>query len=148
MKYIVTFDIGVASVGWAVIDKENAIVMESGSNIFPEASATDNQTRRGMRQSRRMKRRERTRLNDFDKLWENNTFVIPKARELDIVSLKVKALYENISMDELYMILYNYLKHRGISYLEDATDDSVSGGECICKWSQIKHERNGRKISM
>jgi CRISPR-associated endonuclease Csn1 len=75
-----------------------------------------------------MKRRERTRLNDFNKLWENNTFVIPKTREIDIVSLKVKALYENISMDELYMVLYNYLKHRGISYLEDAVDDSVSGG--------------------
>ena len=44
-----------------------------------------------------------------------------------IVEIKVKALGEKISLDELYLILYHYLKHRGISYLEDAEQDSVSG---------------------
>ena len=43
------------------------------------------------------------------------------------MELKVKALREEISLDELYLILYSYLKHRGISYLEDANDESVSG---------------------
>lgn len=127
MNYIVALDIGIASVGWAVIDKETETVIEAGSNIFPEASAADNQTRRGMRQNRRKTRREKTRLNDFKKLWEKYDFVIPQIRENDIVALKVKALHERISMDELYLILYSYLKHRGISYLEDAKDDSVAG---------------------
>lgn len=127
MKYILTLDIGVASVGWAVLDKESETVLEACSNIFPEASAADNQVRREMRQSRRMKRRGRTRLNDFNKLWEKYNFSIPQSRVNNIVELKVKALNEEISLDELYLILYSYLKHRGISYLEDAQDDSVSG---------------------
>lgn len=127
MGYIVALDIGIASVGWAIIEKESETVIEAGSNIFPEASAADNQIRREMRQARRMKRREKTRLNDFNKLWEKYKFSIPQFKNNDIVGLKVKALCEKISLDELYLILYSYLKHRGISYLEDAKDDSIAG---------------------
>lgn len=127
MGYIVALDIGIASVGWAVIEKESETVIEAGSNIFPEASAASNQTRRELRQARRMKRREKTRLSDFNKLWENYQLSIPQSKNNDIAGLKVKALCEKISLNEMYLILYSYLKHRGISYLEDAEDDSVTG---------------------
>lgn len=127
MKYILALDIGVASVGWAVLDIESGTVVEACSNIFPEASAAQNQLRREMRQGRRGKRRQRTRLDDFNKLWEKNNLHIPNFKSNDIVGLKVKALREEISLDELYLILYSYLKHRGISYLEDAEDESISG---------------------
>ena len=126
MKLILALDIGIASVGWAVLDKESETVLEAGSNIFPEASAAGNQVRREMRQARRIKRRQRTRLDDFNKLWGKNNLSIPQYKSTEIVNLKVKALREEISLDELYLILYSYLKHRGISYLEDAQDDSLS----------------------
>lgn len=96
MGYIAALDIGIASVGWVIIEKESETVIEAGSNIFPEASAADNQMRREMRQARRMKRRERTRLNDFNKLWEKYKFSIPQLKNNDIVELKVKALHEEI----------------------------------------------------
>lgn len=137
MKYIVAFDIGVASVGWAIIDKETETVVESAFNIFPEASAQNNQTRREMRQARRIKRRRKTRLADFNKTWQKYGFIIPKTRANDIVSLKVKALSEKVSLDELYMILYNYLKHRGISYLEDADSDLVQGSSEYAKGLEL-----------
>lgn len=127
MKYILALDIGVASVGWALVDKETEQVIEAGSNIFPEASVATNQTRREMRQVRRIHRRRKTRLNDFNKLWEKYEFSIPQVKTTDIVGLKVKALREVVSLEELYLILYSYLKHRGISYMEDAEDGSVSG---------------------
>ena len=73
MKYILALDIGVASVGWAVIDKETETVVEACSNIFPEASAAENQLRREMRQGRRGKRRRKTRLDDFNKLWKKKS---------------------------------------------------------------------------
>lgn len=126
MGYIVALDIGIASVGWAVIERESEAVIEAGSNIFPEASAVDNQVRRNMRQARRMKRRKKTRLNDYNQLWEKFNFSIPQFKNNDIVGLKKKALYEKVSLDELYLILYSYLKHRGISYLEDAENDTVA----------------------
>ena len=127
MKYILALDIGIASVGWAVLDKESETVIEAGSNIFPEASAADNQLRRDMRGAKRNNRRLKTRINDFIKLWENNNLSIPQFKSTEIVGLKVRAITEEITLDELYLILYSYLKHRGISYLEDALDDTVSG---------------------
>lgn len=127
MKYILALDIGIASVGWAVLDKESETVIEAGSNIFPEASAAENQLRRDMRGSKRNNRRLKTRINDFIKLWENNNLSIPQFKSTEIVGLKVRAITEEITLDELYLILYSYLKHRGISYLEDALDDTVSG---------------------
>lgn len=127
MKYILALDIGIASVGWAVLDKESENVIEAGSNIFPEASAADNQLRRDMRGEKRNNRRLKTRINDFIKLWENNNLSIPQFKSTEIVGLKVRAITEEITLDELYLILYSYLKHRGISYLEDALDDTVSG---------------------
>ena len=90
MGYIVALDIGIASVGWAVIDKTTEQVLEAGSNLFEEASAAENQKRRGMRQGRRIKRRQRTRLNDFNKLWEKYGFVIPEYKSNEIVQLKKK----------------------------------------------------------
>lgn len=127
MKYILALDIGIASIGWAVLDKESENVIEAGSNIFPEASAADNQLRRDMRGAKRNNRRLKTRINDFIKLWENNNLSIPQFKSTEIVGLKVRAITEEITLDELYLILYSYLKHRGISYLEDALDDTVSG---------------------
>ena len=127
MKYILALDIGIASVGWAVLDKESENVIEAGSNIFPEASAADNQLRRDMRGAKRNNRCLKTRINDFIKLWENNNLSIPQFKSTEIVGLKVRAITEEITLDELYLILYSYLKHRGISYLEDALDDTVSG---------------------
>lgn len=127
MKYILALDIGIASVGWAVLDKESETVIEAGSNIFPEASAADNQLRRDMRGAKRNNRRLKTRINDFIKLWEKNNLSIPQFKSTEIVGLKVHAITEEITLDELYLILYSYLKHRGISYLEDALDDTVSG---------------------
>lgn len=127
MGYILALDIGVASVGMAVIDKETETVVEAASDLFEEASAASNQLRRSMRQSKRLNRRKKTRINDFNHLWEKCGYVIPQVKRTDIVDIKVKALRECITFEELYLILYSYLKHRGISYLEDAGDDSVSG---------------------
>lgn len=127
MGYIAALDIGVSSVGWAVLQKESETVIEAGSNLFPEATAAENLIRRGMRQGKRLKRRQRTRVTDFMKLWQASGFAIPDAHENDIVGVRVQALTEKISMNQMYHILYSYLKHRGISYLEDAEDDAKGG---------------------
>ena len=64
---------GVASVGWAVVNTEYE-VLESCSNIFPAAESANNVERRGFRQGRRLTRRRRTRIDDFEKLWKNSGF--------------------------------------------------------------------------
>jgi CRISPR-associated endonuclease Csn1 len=137
MRYILALDIGVASVGWAVIDKDNEKVLEAGSNLFPEGTANNNKKRRSMRGTRRLIRRRKNRINDFARLWTDNGFQIPKGNNTNIVGLKIKALKEKISLDELYFVLYSYMKHRGISYLEDAGDESVTGSSAYAIGLQI-----------
>lgn len=131
MGYIVALDIGIASVGVAVIDSVTGKVLEAISAIYPEASAADNAVRRAMRQGRRLTGRRKTRIEDFNKLWTSFGFTIPSENENDIVGLKVHGLTKELQLDKLYCILRNYLKHRGISYLEDAVDDDIKVDNCI-----------------
>ncbi|MBR3646279.1 MAG: type II CRISPR RNA-guided endonuclease Cas9 [Lachnospiraceae bacterium] len=126
MKYSVAFDIGVASVGMAVVDEDDNIV-EAVSNLFSEADAASNVERRNFRGGRRLKRRQKTRINDFKKLWKESGFVIPDKLKIDTVVLRNKALNKKLSTDELYSVLLAMLKHRGISYLDDAIDESKGG---------------------
>ena len=119
--YYVGLDIGIASVGSAILDGEGNVI-ECTSNIFPEANAANNKMRRDMRQSRRLTRRRKTRINDFKELWNKYGFNTSTETDVDVVTLKVKALNNPITVGELYKVLLSELKHRGISYLEDDTD--------------------------
>lgn len=58
MGYTVGLDIGVASVGVAVLD-ENDNIVEAVSNIFDEADTSNNKVRRTLREGRRTKRRQK-----------------------------------------------------------------------------------------
>lgn len=129
MRVVFSLDIGVASVGSAVIDKETEQILECCSYIFPEASAAANTTRREMRDTKRTKRRKRTRLDDFMKLWEQSGFDNLDVFYPNLLDLKVLALSEIVDESVLCAILYAALKHRGISYLEDAQDDVSGSGD-------------------
>ena len=126
MGKTVGLDLGIGSLGWAVVEDDFS-VLEAGSNIFPAGDAESNIKRRGFRQGRRLKRREHTRLMDFDKLWENYGLRIPENKIHNVLELRVRALTEKVEQDEVYAILHYMLKHRGISYLEDALDESTKG---------------------
>lgn len=125
MGITIGLDLGIASVGWAVVN-DNYEILESCSNIFPAAEAANNVARRGFRQGRRLTRRRKTRINDFEKIWSLNGLVVPEKTINDVLMYKIKALNEKLSNDELFWVLLNYLKHRGISYLEDADSGDAS----------------------
>lgn len=138
-NYSFGFDIGCASVGWAVLDDK---IIELGSNIFSEANSENNKKRRERRGSRRLVRRRKNRIRDFKvKFW--NKYVEPKLSNekheeiikyldekfhmllINVVELKNKGLNEKMNIDELYFVLLNYIKHKGISYIDDEIDKEV-----------------------
>lgn len=139
MGVTIGIDVGVASVGIAVVDSETREILEAVSDIFPCANAASNADRRGFRQGRRGKRRLATRISDFKSLWIKSGYKIPDDTNLSPLKLRVLALNEKISMEELYVVLLNNMKHRGISYLEDA-DDGVSGGGDYIKGLKINQD--------
>ena len=60
MGYIFGLDIGVASVGVAVINNQTLEIEEVVSDLFESADASKNVERRSARQSRRLQRRRKT----------------------------------------------------------------------------------------
>ena len=138
-KINIGLDIGVASVGYSIIDEDNNI-QQMGVRLFDDvASAKDgtlkNATRRIKRASRRRIRRIATRKESFKKLLvkygycQNKNYVDPLL-SIDItkfnvnnpIELKVKALKERIPENQLLFILFHYLHHRGFFFI---TEDNI-----------------------
>jgi len=139
MNLTFSFDIGVASCGWAVINKDTYEIIECGSNLFTEAAANQNVERRNFRQLRRLHRRHRVRINDYKKLWANKVGDIPTILCNNQLELRNKGLTDKLTKDELYFTLLNLLQHRGISYLDDL-DDAKNGGNDYQKGLKINAE--------
>lgn len=136
------FDIGVASVGWCVISSGQELqVLESGVNIFPCADASQNAERRSFRQSKRIIRREKTRISDFQKVWVDFGFTIPEDACNNQLELRINGLQEELSMEEIYYVLLTMLKHRGISYLEDVDDEEPGKESDYQKGLKVNQEK-------
>lgn len=125
-KLVFSYDIGIGQTGWAVINADTRKVLESGVNNFPSGDASENITRRSFRQLRRLHRRQKTRISDFEVLWERSGFSFPKVDNTNVLSLRNKGLSEELTADEIFCVLRYMLKHRGISYLEDDIDENAT----------------------
>lgn len=125
MGYILGLDIGVASVGYAIID-ENYNVLISGVRLFREGTAEENVARRGFRSIRRSMRRNRHRLDRLKELLSSALGVSGDQFYTNLYEIRVRGLSNKLSPDELIAAIIQLAKHRGIFYLspEDlATED-------------------------
>lgn len=129
-------DIGVASVGFSVLDIDKGKVIELGARLFNATVAEGNQDRRSMRGARRLLNRNKQRRQDTSKLFkkfgliedfDEDSFYDNFNQNLNPYELRVKGLTEQLTKEELAESLYQIVKHRGISYaLKDA--DADEGG--------------------
>lgn len=125
---ILGLDIGVASVGVGIIEAESGKIIHASSRIFPSANAANNAERRTFRSGRRLTRRKKHRLLRVRDLFESHNINIQlKNLNLNPYELRVKGLNEKLSEEELFVCLKNIVKRRGISYLDDAEEDSNTG---------------------
>lgn len=118
-------DIGVASVGFSVLNIDQGKVVELGARLFNAKIAEGNQDRRSMRGSRRLLNRNRQRRLDTLKLFKEVGLVDELTNNnANPYALRVKGLSEQLTKEELAESLYQIVKHRGISYdLKDADTD-------------------------
>lgn len=127
MGYRIGLDIGIASVGWGIVDEENKIV-DAGVRLFPEAKSDENQKRRVRRSARRLLRRRIHRLERLKKLLleykiiDNINYDF-YTNETTPYKLRKKALYEKVSNKELAVALFHLIKRRGI---QEFSLDNVS----------------------
>lgn len=117
-------DIGIASVGFGVID-DNFKIIDTGVRLFESGNSAKNVERRGFRQGRRIKRWRNHRILRVEKFLELYGIKSSDNYLEDVLSLKIKGLTDKLELCELYIVLTNYVKTRDISYL----DDLVIGNE-------------------
>ncbi len=128
MNYRIGLDIGIGSVGWAVLEnepvKDNPIkIVDLGVRTFSpnekektgESTAKERREKRGVRRRARRKAFRRHRM----KALFSKTFNIDVDKELnkvaneDVYYLRAKAIKEKISTAELMKVVLNILKRRG-----------------------------------
>ena len=116
MGNILALDIGIASVGYAIID-ENYNVLITGVRLFREGTAEENVSRRGFRSSRRSVRRSRHRLDRLTELLSSVLGVSGVQSYTNLYEVRVRGLSNKLSPNELFAAIIQLAKHRGIFYL-------------------------------
>lgn len=160
-KRIFGFDIGVASLGWAIIDfddnadPKNGIfpdgqIVKSGVRCFPIAENPKDgsslaQPRRQKRLLRRLCRRKARRMAGIKGLFiakglidkealssENKDNIYLMKDKADVWDLRVKALSEKLTVIEFIRVLTHLAKHRGFkSYRIAAEKEDTESGQVL-----------------
>ncbi len=129
MKLILGLDIGIASVGYGIID-ENYEIITAGVRLFSEGTAANNLERRTFRGTRRRMRRVKHRLTRMKALL-SDLFAIEEVERFDnIYEIRCKGLKERLTPQEIMAAILHLTKRRGIHYLtaEDVDPESASKG--------------------
>lgn len=139
---VLGLDIGIGSVGVGILNKVTGEIIHKNSRIFPAAQAENNVVRRTNRQGRRLTRRKKHRRVRLNHLFEESGLITDFTKvsiNLNPYQLRVKGLTDELSNEELFIALKNKVKHRGISYLDDASDD---GNSSVGDYAQIVKENS------
>lgn len=127
-------DIGIASVGWSILDAETFEIINHGVRLFnsvedPNDAKLKNVVRREKRSLRRQLRRKKNVKLDFIKFLINqkiiaiseegnifNNFInlFFENKSYDVLNLRFKGLKEPLTKEELIAILYWYLANQNI----------------------------------
>lgn len=123
---VLGLDIGIASVGVGILKKDTGEIIHANSRLFPAATADNNVERRGFRGGRRLTRRKKHRSVRLHDLFEEYGLLTDFSKvsiNLNPCRLRVQGLDNQLTNEKLFIALKNIVKRRGISYLDDASED-------------------------
>ena len=128
-KYIIGLDIGTASVGWSVINKDKKRIEDIGVRIFeiaetPKEGDSLNKARREKRGHRRLMRRKNQRLNNIKNIFIKYNLLteedlksffnnVGNKQENHPLIYRVNGLDNKLNNQELFSAVYNITKRRG-----------------------------------
>ena len=125
---VLGLDIGIASVGVGILEKNSGKIIHANSRIFPAATADNNVGKKKNRQARRLHRRKKHRGVRLQDIFEDHGLLTDFSKvsiNLNPYRLRVDGLDQQLTNEELFIALKNIVKRRGISYLDDASEDGV-----------------------
>jgi CRISPR-associated endonuclease Csn1 len=161
LNYSLGLDIGITSVGWAVINEDKKRIEDLGVRIFPAAETPKNQKslsapRREARGRRRTLRRKKWRLLKIRELIIEREIISKNDLEYlgsevhnsSVWELRSRALDEILSGKEFSRVLINLAKRRGFKSNkreEDTKEDGVIK-EAISENRKLMENRNYRTV--
>ncbi len=166
LDYRIGLDIGIASVGWAVLQNntndEPIRIVDMGVRIFDKAEIAKTGDplagpRRAARSARRRLRRRRHRLDRIKFLFEKEGLInidsfdtrYNKNNLPDVYELRYKALDSKLTNDELAQVLLHIAKHRGFKSNRKAETESKENGQVLSAISanrEIMEEKHYRTV--
>ena len=167
--YSLGLDIGIGSLGWALVDLNGKNVINKGVRIFSTAEdATDRRMKRG---ARRTNQRRKKRLNQIQTLLLQHNFPIPSKGDSDVWQYRAEGLDRLLTDEEFVSVLFHLAKRRGYQSNRRTEEDEEGKvtleairanidlmsekkyrtiGEmiyCDPKFDQQKRNRDGRYLS-
>lgn len=128
MNLTLGLDIGIASVGYGIIDG-NYQVIASGVRLFSEGKPAENLIRRTMRGTRRRLRRRHHRLQRMEALLVQILNIHTPEPEGNIYEMRCRGLKEKLSKEELFLAIMHLTKRRGTHFLTAEDYEEKSGEE-------------------
>lgn len=142
MNYIIGLDVGIGSVGWAAVNLDKRRIEDCGVRIFETgenrerkaSTCTERREARGIRRLVRRKSHRKSRLKkhlEYIELTTENKINEYFAKgNSNVIAVRVKALSEKVTPEELTACLIHICNHRGYRdfYSTDSLDD-LSGKE-------------------
>lgn len=142
-NYTLGLDLGITSIGWALIDPANNRLVDMGVRLFEQANAAadsrkNRSARRNIRRKAWRKKQVKNAFVDFGLLnkedFENPDFcnftinngLIKKPKDQTVQHLRLRALNEKVTTRELFLALYNIAQTRGHFLLETVNFESDS----------------------
>ena len=137
MAYIIGLDLGIASVGWSVIDPDKRIV-DLGVRVFKKAENEKGESlnviRRSSRLARRRIYRRSVRLKKLLNYLIDCGLISSKEDVLKNVNhekpweLRAKGLTSVLTNKQLAIVIYHICKHRGFYWVSSAEKQTGEGG--------------------
>jgi len=150
MKYRIGLDIGIASIGWSVLETDEAgepiRIADLGVRIYdvPEDPQTGDSLAAPRRQARSLRRLIRRRSHRVDRVKSliSLTFgdeivaELEKNKPLDIVALRVKGLDNELTPYEISRLCVYFVKHRGFRSSKKAGSKDKDEGVLLTATSE------------
>lgn len=138
LPYDIGLDIGIASVGWCVLDDTR--IIDLGVRAFNKAETEKgealNAMRRAARLLRRRLRRRAWRLRKLSRLLKRegliadaNLFLQQSPVTQSLWALRVEALDRCLSGEEWARVIYHLCKHRGFYFPRKCEEEQSEGGK-------------------
>lgn len=164
VKYSIGLDIGISSVGWAVINLDKNRIEDLNSRIFDVAENPKNGSslatpRREARSSRRRLRRRRYRVGRVRKFIINKGLLLEtqadqlfdwQEGDLDIWLIRVNGIERKLSDREFARILIHYAKNRGFKSNRKSETKDGEGGvllQAVKENACLMKENNYRTVA-